>query len=248
MRKLFPLLLLLYFNLSAQVNDADAFFNGSYDKGVVRKNKIKQVNVDISIDGKNSTRYTFEFDRKGFLLKETITNATGKKVNDYTFTYNDHGDQTSRKNNAYELGKTYETSFNKKYSGAKLISESSSELPYTTLISYNNQGQKLLATTYLGNDTINDPKRHMSYHYDGSGKLIMMVQTLSTSKNTHPTDSVITKFSYDDAGKLNLIDRNGQTEYRFIYDSKGLLKTRETIIADGWNDSKIVDEFSYTFW
>lgn len=248
MRKLLPLLLLLHFNLSAQVNDADAFFNGSYDKDQLRKNKVRQINVDISIDGKKTTRYIFEFDRKGLLQKQTITDNSGKKINDYIFTYNEHGDLISRKNTAYELGKTYETSFNKRYAGSKLVSETSSELPYSTWYGYNPQGQKLLAITYLGNDTINDPKRNMSYHYDPAGKLILMVQTLSTSKNIHPTDSVITKFSYDNSGKLSTINRNGQTEYRFVYDSKGLLKSRETIIADGWNDSRIIDEFNYSYW
>lgn len=248
MRKLLPLLLLLHYNLSAQVNDADAFFSGGYDKDQICSNKIKQITVDIGIDGKKMTQYIFEFDRKGLLQKQAVTDNSGRKINDYIFTYNEHGGQVSRKNIAYEPGKTYEVSFNKTYAGSKLISETSSELPYETRFSYNAQGQKLLAVTYLGSDTINDPRRNMSYHYDPAGKLILMVQTLSTSKNANPADSVITKFVYDNSGKLSKVDRNGQTEYRFVYDSKGLLKSRETIIADGWNDSKILDEFSYTYW
>jgi hypothetical protein len=89
--------LLLKLTLFGQVNDADAFFNGSYNKALIREHKIDRVTVQTYINGDKTSLSLFDFDYYGFLTKETSFDSSGKKCSEVIFTYNKQGDQTERK-------------------------------------------------------------------------------------------------------------------------------------------------------
>lgn len=64
--------------LFGQVNDADAFFNGSYDKKFVQQHRIKQADVEIYIDSNKSSKHIIDFNQNGLLTTESVLNKNDK--------------------------------------------------------------------------------------------------------------------------------------------------------------------------
>jgi len=234
--------------LFAQVNDADAFFNGNYDKAFIRNHSIRQVTVETYINGSRSLLSRFEFDSYGFLTNQTVFDSSGKKVNEYLFTYNKQGDQVERKNIAYDLNKTYVVSFNKIYNGSQLIQETSSELPFVTTYTYDEGGKKVQSTVFLAADTTTSAKRVSIYTYDVNGKLTIMQETYVENKGFDPVSTGKTLYLYDTAGNVIQILSEEKANYVLSYNANGLLQSKTTNMPDGFSNMKVIDKFSYSFW
>lgn len=238
----------LTYTLFGQVNDADAFFNGIYDKAFIQNHCIKQVSVETFINNKKSSLFQFEFDNKGILTKQTVFDSSGKKVNDYLFTYNKNGDQIERKNIAYDLNKTYVASFNKIYNGSKLVQETSSELPFVTTYIYNERGKKVQSTIFLGPDTAKSAKRISLYIYNSNGELIGIQETYIENKGFAPKYVGKIHFIYDIAGNVIEVLREGKANYVLNYYSNGLLKSKTIKMPEEFSNVSMIDKYSYTFW
>lgn len=180
--------------LFGQLNDADAFFNGRYDKNYALVLKIKQVNVTNYIDSNKSSYFIFDFNKKGFLKKQTILDKTLKKVSEYTYIYNKKGDQIERINVDYELNTIDTVKFNRTYDGLLLIQEKSSELPFLTKHFYNDSKRKIQSISFLSNDTKHSLKRVSSYIYDPNGKLKIVQESYIETNNTNPVILGTTEF------------------------------------------------------
>jgi hypothetical protein len=241
------ILILLTSSTNAQLSDADAFFKGTYDKAFIRKHKIKQVFVDIFIDGKKSTFYIFQFDKKGLLKKQTILDSSQNNVNDYIFKYNKYGDQIERTNIAYDLNKTYKVTFLKKYNGSQLVSDKSSDLPFLTEYSYNSKGQIKETSTISGWDSLNNSKQISIYNYDTTGKL-RTIKDLIVTSNGSTNVLETTTFTYDTSGRIVSVFRDNAPAYYISYDSNFLIKSKRTKMPEDLGSLEIIDNYSYSFW
>jgi YD repeat-containing protein len=238
----------LTLTLFGQVNDGDAFFNGNYDKVFIQKQKIRQILVETYINEAKSLASHFEFDTNGFLTKQTVFDSSGKKVNDYLFTYNRQGDQIERKNIAYDLNKTYVASFNRVYSGSKLVQETSSELPFVSTYIYEESDRKVQSTIFLTPDTSISAKRVSVYTYDAKGKLTVIEERFTESNGSAPVYAGKTKFIYNAVGNITEVIREGKANYVLSYDTDGLLKSKATIMPEEFSNLRMVDKYSYGFW
>ncbi|RYF89676.1 MAG: hypothetical protein EOO03_05460 [Chitinophagaceae bacterium] len=234
--------------LFAQVNDADAFSSGRYDKAFIRRHNIRKVSVESYINGGRSSLSHFEFDSSGFLTKQTVFDSSRKRVNDYFFTYNKHGDQIERKQDACESNKTYVTSYNKTYNGSLLVQETSSELPFVTTYLYNESGKKVQSTVYLTPDTLMSAKQVSLYTYNADGRLIGIQETYIDNKNSLPNPTGTTTYIYNAAGNITDVIREGKANYVLSYDANGLLKSKTTKMPEEFSHIKMVDNYSYAFW
>ncbi|RYY48938.1 MAG: hypothetical protein EOO06_08700 [Chitinophagaceae bacterium] len=239
---------LLTLTLFGQVNDGDAFFNGNYDKVFIQKNKVRQIIVETYTNEVKSLLTHFEFDNNGLLTKQTVADTSGKKVNDYLFTYNRHGDQIERKNIAYDLNKTYVASFNKVYIGSKLVQETSSELPSLTTHIYDEIGKKIKSTIFLTADTSTSARRVSVYTYDPEGKLTVIEERFTENNWSAPVYAGNTRFIYNAAGNITEVTREGKANYLLGYDTDGLLKSKTTVMPAGFNKLRMVEKYSYRFW
>jgi hypothetical protein len=115
-------------------NDDQTFFDYTYNKSIIKTNKIKTVTIETSFpSGKSSSKSTYHFDKDGLLTKESIIDSGGKLLLEYYFFTNTHGDLIYRIENDYRYKRVDTVKFFKSYSDDKLIKDSSSQLP----ISYN---------------------------------------------------------------------------------------------------------------
>ncbi|MDB5229209.1 MAG: hypothetical protein JWN76_14 [Chitinophagaceae bacterium] len=231
----------------AQLQDADAFFSGGYNKKYVKDNGIKQIAVDIFIGGSLSSFYLLEFDKNGFLKKQTILDSMRHKVSDYFFKYNQYGDQIERTEVDYDLNKTYKTSFSKAYMSGHLVSEKSSELPLLTKYSYNSKGQKIQAITIFASGTTSSETRISYYTYNRAGKL---QSTKEAILNPDGTSHVIqtTTFSYDPNGNIVSVIRDHAPTWFIRYDKKGFLKSKKIKMSEDPGGFEMIDNYHYTLW
>lgn len=240
--------LLIAFSANAQLNDADAFMNGSYDKAFIKKHKIKGVSVDIFIDGKKSTFYFFSFDKNGLLKKQTILDSLRKNVNDYIFKYNQYKDQTEIMTIDYDLNKTYKETFQNSYNNSHLIIKKSNELPYRTEEnSYNLKGQKIQTKIIQGSDTLNSTKQVLNYTYNKAGKLQSIKKSIiNLNSSTDITGTVL--FCYGKNGKIDSIKRNDAPTYYINYNKNGFIKSKKIKLSEDLDGIEMVDKYNYSFW
>lgn len=237
----------LTFTLYGQVNDADAFFSGDYNKAFISSRNISRVSVETFINGSKSARSIFEFDSNGLLTKQTIFDSSGKKINGYLFKYNRYGHQTERKNIAYELNKTFTTSFRKTYSGLNLVEETSSEFPFITTYLYDEKGKKIQATIYIAKDTVTSAKRVSLFAYDAKGKLTAIDEAYIENKSAAPVNTGKTIYVYDEAGNITEVIREGKAGYALSYTADGLLKSKTIKMPEEFSPVNIIESYRYTY-
>ncbi|MEN9963307.1 MAG: hypothetical protein RL582_402 [Bacteroidota bacterium] len=239
---------LLSGTLFGQLNDSDAFFNGSYDKTYILEHKIKQVYVTNDIDSNKTSFSIFDFDNNGFLIKQTILDKNLKNVNDYTFIYNNQGDQIERINVAYDVNRTDTVIFYKTYDGPLLIQETSSELPFLTKNIYNENKRKVQSITFLSKDTALSSKRVSFYSYDKNGKLKGIQETYIETNIVTPVSAGTTEFKYDESGNISVVMQSGKPDYILSYDKDGFLKSKTFKIKVDLGGLTIEEKYSYIFW
>ena len=240
------ILILSTYSAYAQLSDADAFLNGTYDKTHIKKSKVKQVSVEIFIDGKKSTLYIFQFDNKGLLKKQTVFNSWRKKLSDFTFKYNKYGDQIERTKIDYELNKTSIVTFSKTYNGFFLVSEKSSQLPISTNYTYNSKGQIKEKFTLSSWDSINNAKRMSIYNYDTAGNL-QTIKDLVINADGSTNLLETTTFLYETNGRIVSVLRENASTYYISYYSNCLIKSKRIKMPEDFGNLEIIENYTYSF-
>lgn len=235
-------------NLFGQVNDAESYFTGSYDKALVKKHQIKQITVQGYIDSNKSSLYLLDFDLQGLLIKQSIFDSCGRKLKYFVFTYNVQGDQIERKEFSMENNDTNIVYFSKIYDGTKLVEESSSALPFVKKYIYNDKGKKNQSITFLNTDTTMSAKRIFLYKYDKNGNLIEVEESFNDGIRINSDIIGKEKYIYNSNGNLINLIREDKANYEFINNKSGLLKTKTIIMTEEFNRLKIVDRYNYIFW
>lgn len=231
----------------AQLLNADGFFNGSYDKKYINGNKIKQIRINTILGGKKSSFFIFDFDKKGFLQKQTIFDKHGKKVNGFVFKYNKYQDQIERINMDYSLKKIYKVSFSKEYNNSLLVREKSSEFPFVINYFYNSQKQKIETKTFLDLDTANSSKRIFYFTYDLKGKLQQTKEILMSADGISNPIST-TNYFYNKNGRIISFQKDNSPLYFINYDKKGLIKSTTFKMAEEFSKLEFIDNYNYSFW
>ena len=122
-------------------NDDQTFFDYSYDKSLIKNNKIKTVTIEMLFTGgKSSSKSTYYFDKDGLLTKQSILDSGDKLLREYYFFTNTHGDLIYRIENDYQYKRVDTVKYFKSYSDDKLIKDSSSQLPISYNYEYNLNG------------------------------------------------------------------------------------------------------------
>lgn len=242
-------LLFLSITLFAQVNDADAFFAGTYDKFVIRSHKISEITVDNEINESKSAKYVLQFDDSGRLLRQTVFDSSGKRLHEYQFTLNSHGDPIERKTVSDEMGTTYSTYFDKTYVGAQLVRETTSELPMLTTYGYDGRGRKIQSSIFYTQDTVSVLRQLSTYRYNATGQLLEIEEKAADFYNPSATaqHSGNTTYIYDAAGYITDVIREGKANYVYSYNSAGLLKEKIIKMPEEFSHIRMVEKYSYRF-
>ena len=75
-----------------QINDEDAFFEGTYSKDYIKKHKVKTIISRCHLDTIKVKPEVFHFSKAGLLQVETTFDSTGKELPLYAFKYDKQGE------------------------------------------------------------------------------------------------------------------------------------------------------------
>jgi hypothetical protein len=247
-----------------QVNDENAFFEGTYSKEYIRKHRIVTVTKTSYMDTNKLPTTIFYFDKNGFLDKQSSIDSNGNEQTRFLFKFNKYGDLTLRITLPYEDYKadTFVTKI--EYNNKKVVKESSTYSPLTTEHFYNNKGDRIRTLHPYNNGYITLSRRIVDYKYDEAGKLVHVTdriysgssdkieQWMSDRTITYlgdkmqkvieripngdiPTNKGTVEYSYDSSGNLISIVSDTVASYYFNYDDKGLLKSKREKYPEGFD-------------
>ena len=261
---------------SQVVNDEQSFFDCSYDRQQVRKNKVESVTMDSYSKGKISSQQIFYFDSTGLITKQIITNNIGKRARMFRFAFNKRGDLIRRTQVDDELHKTYIVNFYKQYFNGLLVKDSTDEMPVTEEYFYNEKGQKTrtIVTSNFGTvfkriitytlDTLGWPERitekefqlqqdsvgilfsDRTVFYNKTGHIYREEETL-TGPNAWMANKGSIRYTYDDRNNLIEIIRSNAATYKYTYDDRGLITSKNMQPALDKSHFESGDRFSYKF-
>lgn len=240
-------LLIISSNLASQVMDSHSLFDTNYDKAFVKKHKIQQVIIRSTIGGRKPSVSLFEFDKNGFLLKESISDSPNKKVNEYWFKYNSYGDLIERVNKNYELGKTYTSTWDRTYKDNLLVSERWSLQPFTTQFTYYSDGRLKQSVSSMGEDSIKSIKSYKIFNYDSSGILQSIHEAIENPVGNMQVFEK-TEFIRDSKGRIVAINKLNGFPSVITYDMKGFIKTRRLKMTEEFGNIEMLDDYEFVFW
>ena len=166
-----------------------------------RGNMIKRVGY---VHGKKATTWTYEYDSKDHVIKETEDNVFGST---YTYEYDDRGNKTVESYYSYGVEKVVG---NTTYLGEEL------ECSYKYDYAYDEHNQLIRKTTW----SKQNGETSITYTnvYDSSDRLIKQSSLSSSGEET------VWEYVYDDSGNLTEergTDASGSYEYHYEYDDAG---------------------------
>ncbi len=247
-----------------QINDENAFFEGTYNKNYIRKLKIISVTKTSFLDTNKLPTTIYYFDKNGFLKNQSIIDIKGKEQPRFLFSFNKSGDLTQRITLPYENYKADTFIAIREYKEKKVIKEHSTYSPFTTQHFYNKKGNKIRTVHPYNNGHIAFSTRIVDYEYDQAGKLVhvtdriysvpsdkieqwMSDRTITyTGENMRkifekipnsefPTNKGNIVYSYDSLGNLISIVSDTVVSCYYSYDNKGLLKIKKEKFPDGFD-------------
>jgi hypothetical protein len=243
------------FTFGQIANDGLSFFNYSYDKSIIKTNKVKTVTIDLLFSkGKSSSKSIYHFDKEGLLTKLLILDSTDKLEREFFFFTNSHKDLISRIQKDYENKKVDTVHYFKFYEGNKLVKDSSSEIPISYTYEYSSNGN-LIKTIVSSNFGLgNNTKRITVSKFDSSNRIVNNVETVFQNEN----DLTGTVLSDRDCfyGKNGRIEReveklNGKYSWmankgsiKYVFDESGnltqILRTNAASYFYTYNDKGLV--------
>ncbi len=212
------------FTFGQIVNDDLNFFNYSYDKATIKKNKVETVTIEATFsEGKCSGKTIYYFDKEGLLTKQTITDPTGIIKREFYFFTNSHHDLVSIIQNDYENKKVDTVFYFKYYDGDQLIKDSSSEIPISYSYEYAQHGKllKTIVNTNLGLG--NNIKRVIINQLDSLSRIVKCVETVYQNHDDLIGSKISDRdFIYNDEGKIEKEIENISSETLWMY-NKGTI-------------------------
>ena len=185
-------------------NDNQTFFDYTYDKTIIKTNKIKTVTIEMSFSGsKSSSKSTYHFDKDGLLTKQSIVDSGGKLLREYYFLTNSHGDLIYLIENDYQYKRVDTVKYFKTYSDDKLIKDSSSQLPISYNYEYGLNGN-IFKTVIVSNFGLGYYSKRVSINkFDSLNRISNSVETVF--QNEIDTTGIINSdryYFYNKNGKI----------------------------------------------
>ena len=185
-------------------NDNQTFFDYTYDKTIIKTNKIKTVTIEMSFSGsKSSSKSTYHFDKDGLLTKQSIVDSGGKLLREYYFLTNSHGDLIYLIENDYQYKRVDTVKYFKTYSDDKLIKDSSSQLPISYNYEYGLNGN-IFKTVIISNFGLGYYSKRVSINkFDSLNRISNSVETVF--QNEIDTTGIINSdryYFYNKNGKI----------------------------------------------
>lgn len=270
------LILLTITLFSQSVIDDVSLFNNTYDRELIKRNKVTTVIIEMYFRNKSSGKHKFYFNTAGRLIKEVYFDFAGKKLGEYYFTFDKHNQLTGTKQIDYDHNKTYSTTYFRTYFNGKLVKDSSTLLPVCNEYKYDKKGNLIqtIVSSNLGVGYAN--KRIVLYTLDSLEKITNIRETVYQEKDSignvfsnrdifynasgkmyKEVEKINTEglmsntgsitYIYDSFGNLTQLLRTKAASYYFKYNNKGLITSkRMTMVLD---DSKIetIDKYYYIF-
>lgn len=239
------LLIRTVFAIGQIANEDLNFFNYTYNKAIIIKNKVETVTVETSFpDSKGLSNTIYYFDKNGLLTKQTIIDTAGFTKREFYFITNSHQDLVSRIQRDFEFKRVDTVHYFKSYEGDNLIKDSSSEIPISFNYEYAKNG-KLIKTTVNSNfDLGYNPKKVIINHYDSLNRIVKCVETVYQNQDDligtnfsdrtffYNANNKIEKEVENLNGKYPWMAKNGSINYE--YDPNG-------------NLTKIIGDFSASY-
>ena len=213
------------FSFGQITNDDLNFFNYSYDKPIMKKNKVETITIEMSFSkDKNSVKHVYYFDKDGLLTKLSIMNSKGNLEREIYFLANSQNDLILRIQKDYEYKSVDTVKYFKSYSNNKLISDSSSEIPISFNFEYSSNGNLIKSITKSNFGLGNKTKRVTDYKFDSLNRIINSVETFFQNDN----DKIGTAFSdrnffYNIDGKIEQEVEKLNNKYSWM-SNKGSIK------------------------
>ena len=256
--------LCLTISSSGQVNDENAFFQGTYNKDYIKQHKIKTASAQYCIGTNILAPRIFHFDKNGVLLAENNLDSNGKEVPRFIFKYNQKGDLILRITCAYEGYKVDTDQYVKTYKGDLMIKDSSVQRHVSTTHFYNRQGQEIETSHPYIYGFLWHSRRVVKKEYDRNGRLIHITDRI-LKENTDtidqwmsdrtivyennrlkkviekiqngeiPTNRGNLEYTYDSLNNLQSIASDVVTSYYFTYADNGLLASKREKYTEGFD-------------
>jgi hypothetical protein len=268
LKKLITILLLTLTTASySQVNDENSFFGGNYDKGYIKRNKIKAVTINASVDSNRLQTRIFYFTKTGILEKENVIDSNGKETTIFDFKFNNHGDLIRR---ITEPVKTYRGDtlyYNKVYKGNQLIKESSTWFPIIIEHTYNSKGQRIQTVNPYNSGRMPLDRRVVRNEYDSVGRLFHVTDCVFRSdtdtiemwmsdriivyadnkiqrviekvaNGSIPNNRGNLEYSYDGVGNILSIVSDTVASCFYTYNNRGLMISKRTKMPEDLDELK----------
>jgi YD repeat-containing protein len=183
-----PIITLLFFitfsTFAQKVNDDFNFFNYTYDREILKKNKVQTVTIELTTaDGKFLSKSIFHFDKKGYLEKQVIKREKGGVLREYYFKRNSQNDLSMTIQRDYENNSVDTTLYFKEYDNNRLIKDSSTELPISYYYEYNTKGILIRTIIHSNFSLANKTKRVIVYTLDSLDRIANIKETLFQNEN-----------------------------------------------------------------
>ncbi|MFT3934494.1 MAG: hypothetical protein QM726_12805 [Chitinophagaceae bacterium] len=243
------------FSFGQVVNDDLSFFNYSYDKDIIKSNKVETVTIEMMLPGgKKSNKAIYHFDNEGLLDKQSTQDEKGNVLREFYFSHNSNNDLILRIGKDYENKRTDTVRYFKYYENNKLIRDSSSEMPVSYTYVYNVNGKLFRAVTRSNFGPGSNTKRVMVNKFDDSGRIVNIVETVFQNENDL-TGTIFSDrdISYNNKGKIEKEAEklNGKYSWmankgtiNYVYDSNGyltqVLRTNAASYTYTYNSSGLI--------
>jgi hypothetical protein len=213
------------FAFGQTTNDQMTFFTYSYNKSIIKNNKVKTLTIQKSFSGENQlSKSVYHFDRNGLLTKMSIIDSKGKLLREYYFLTNSYNDLISRIQKDYENKKDDTLLYYKSYANDKLIKDSSSILPISYNYEYDVNGTiiKTVITSNFGQ--VNYSKREIIYKHDRLNRLTNSVEThYENIKDSTGKIFSDREFFYNKKGKIEREDEKIESNNSWIANSGSII-------------------------
>ena len=237
------------------LNDNMTFFNYSYDKPIIKMNKVETVTIEMFFsDGKSSGKTIYHFDKEGLLTKQTKQDTSGIPKREFYFITNNHNDLISRIQKDYEHNRIDTIIYFKSYEGDKIIKDSSSEIPMSFNYEYTKEGKLLKTTVNINFGLGYNTKRVIINKLDSLDRIINIVETVyQNEKDLKGSLFSNRDIFYYDNGKIEKEVEKINSQYSwmankgslsYVYDSSGnltqILRTKAASCIYTYNDKGLI--------
>ncbi len=236
-------------------NDDSNFFNYTYYKELIKRNKVETATVEWNYkDGKGSGKSIYQFSKQGFLTKQIIIDQNDKVKSEYHFLTNSQGDLIRRIYKSYEYNTADTVHFFKAYKAGQLIKDSSSQIPIGYNYEYNSKG-KLCKTVVNSNFSLGNKRSRVTIiKLDSLDRISNSIETVFENEQDS-TGSIFSdrEFFYNRDGKIEkeiekLNSKNSwmanKGSINYMYDSSGnltqLIKTNAASYFYTYDDKGLI--------